>query len=157
MNTTPKQSESIPDSLRYWHSQTELLQTLLQSLKLSLKDASLEPDRWRKLAHVRFVTSMSQQFLDRLFATEESDHQRELESHPEFQKRVAGLRQDHTVIRRELSRILLKLDHTCATSESDCNQVFSDLKELVELIVSHTHREIAALQESVDRDLGGEG
>jgi hemerythrin-like domain-containing protein len=155
MNDKPA-TLNVPDSLRYWQSEAGSFHAVVGAVDAALKTDVTDADRWRKLAHVRFVTTMLQRFLDRLFAAEECDHLAELDRHPEWRHRVNELRSEHAALRSGLTQAMSQLDRACAANVAACDDAFDKLCQLIKAIQQHMHRETELVQDCFDQDYGGE-
>lgn len=144
------------NSLRHWQAETESFRALLVALDMALQLDCTDTDRWRKLGHVRFVTSIAQKFLERLFVVEECEHLSELQQHHEYQHRVKDLQAEHAALRSEMSRAMFGLDRACGANKPACDQAFKELRHVVQHIQQHTRKEEELLQDSCNLDVGGE-
>ena len=147
---------NVPNSLRYWHSEADSFQAVVNALDTTLQTDVVDSDRWRKLAHVRFVSTMLQRFLDRLFASEECEHLTELEQHPKLHHRIEELRREHVTLRNGMSEALFQLERTCAANAKACDESFARLTQLLKLIHRHMQKENELVQDCYDQDIGGE-
>jgi hemerythrin-like domain-containing protein len=155
MNDNP-QVPNAPSSLRYWQSEADSFQAVVSALDAALQTDVSDSDRWRKLAHIRFVTTMLQRFLDRLFAAEECDHLAELDRHPEWQHRVNELRGEHVVLRSGLSQAMSQLDRACGANAAACDEAFDKLCQMIKSIQQHMHKENELIQDCFNQEWGGE-
>jgi hemerythrin-like domain-containing protein len=147
---------NVPNSLRYWQSEADSFHAVVNAVEAALQSDVVDSDRWRKLAHIRFVAAMLQRFLDRLFASEECEHLSELERHPKFQHRVDELRNEHADLRSRVSQSVSQLDRTCGANAAACEETFAKLSQLIEAIQKHMHKENELVQDCVNQEAGGE-
>src|SRR5262245_44100697 len=137
----------------------ELLQHLLQGLRLTAGWEVEGPDASRKLSSLRFVAGSFQRHLERLLALEEYDGYLDLvlAAAPRLARATDALRAEHDRFRAETRRLVQRLERLPATDRAALAGVCGDLLALVGRLEEHSRKEIALIQEALDRDGGGEG
>src|SRR5262249_58636524 len=68
-----------------------------------------------------------------------------------------ALRAEHDRFRAETRRLVQRLERLPATDRAALAEVCGDLLALVDRLEEHSRKEIALIQEALDRDGGGEG
>ena len=153
---TSKKPEFTSNPLQRWQSEWDSVDSVLDGLRTSVPAEPDEADFGRQATHARFVVETVHQLLIKMFDKEESEHQSELLRHPEFQHRVAELRNEHQEIRSELARLGKQLEQTCGGTSAIANEVRGDVGRLVDKIKLHMHNEIQLIQDGWESDTGGE-
>ena len=153
--TAAARSSSFPNWARFWHSEAESFQYILSTLERALQAGNSDQDRCSKLAHIRFLMTLVQRYLERLLASEEREHLTILKQRVELQQRVNALRLEQSRVRSELTRVIFHLDKACASNQDLCNSAFLELQDVVGHMQQHMHHEVNLLQDTIEPGTGG--
>jgi hypothetical protein len=135
----------------------ELLQHLIQGLRVVVAWQVPGPDASRKLSTLRFIAQSFQRHLERLLAVEEDEGYMGLvrESSPRLGRTVDALQAEHEHFRTETSRIAVRLGLLPNTDLPALGQVCDELLALLGQIEKHSKKEMDLLQEAFKQDEGG--
>jgi hypothetical protein len=117
------------------------------------------PDASRKLSTLRFVAGSFQRHLEHLFALEENDGFIDLvlATAPWLGRRTDALKAQHVGFRTEARQLVQKLQGLPPTDIAALNAACAGMLNLLGRIEEHNGKEIALLQEALERVDGGEG
>ena len=134
-----------------------LLRHLVDGLQATLGWQASGGDFSRSLSTLRFISQSFQRHLERLLALEEYDGYLDevAATSPHLARQVDALRGEHTWLRETTRRIVHRLD--CPPDEAEFAGICDDLAELLQRVEKHSRKEVTLLQETFDRDIGGEG
>jgi Hemerythrin HHE cation binding domain len=147
------------DIARQTQIEQDMLKHIMEGLRISAGWPVLGPDASRKLSSLRFVAQSFQRHLEHLLALEEHDGYMDLvlRCAPHLGRATDVLKDEHEQFRSEARRLVLRLERLPATDLAALDKVCSDLLVVLGKIEEHNAKEIALLQEALDRDEGGEG
>ena len=136
-----------------------MLKCITDALRIAISWKLEGPDILRKLSTVRFITRSLQHHLDHLLALEEYDGYMGvvLKLSPASSRQVDALRQEHDEFRKETSRLVHRLEHLSPTDRTTFDHVCNELLVLLGKVDEHSRRETDLLQETFDREGGGQG
>ena len=135
------------------------LRHVTQALEVVIAWSVEGEDVSRKLSSLRFTTELFQRHLERLFALEELDGYMEIvcQMSPEVTDRVGYLKCEHEQFRVAVRRLALQLDRASTTDYAKLDGICKDLRDVIQRIHEHGHRECELLVACFNRDSGGEG
>jgi hypothetical protein len=135
-----------------------MLRHLIEGLRATLSWQGQE-DSSRKLSTLRFFTQSFQRHLERLLALEEYDGYLDEVgvSSPWLSRRVDGLRGEHEGLREATRRAVHRLEQGSPLDPAGLDGLCAEVAALLERVEDHSRKEMGLLQETFDRDIGGEG
>jgi hypothetical protein len=136
-----------------------MLRHLVEGLRATLDWRGQEDDGSRKVSTLRFFTQSFQRHLERLLALEEYDgYLAEVAAaSPWLSRRVDGLRGEHEGLRQATRRVVHGLEQMSPPDPAGFVGLCVEVAALLERVEDHGRREMSLLQETFDRDIGGEG
>jgi hemerythrin-like domain-containing protein len=139
--------------------ENELLEHLLDGLRTTLSLEVRSPDVPRQLSTVRFLAQCLQRHLDRLMALEECDGYMDVVTAavPQMGKAVDALRHEHEAFRLGTSQLVHRLERVSASDAAGFATICQELRSLLQRLDAHGEKEVALVQEAMDREGGGEG
>ena len=128
----------------------QILKHLTGALEVSLNWDAKGVDGSRKLASVRFVMQSLQRHLERQLALEEFDGYMEavLETNPSLSGQIEKLKHEHDEFRSATHRIVSRLDALTPGDASNFEATCHEIRQLLEKLAEHSHKEVDLLQES---------
>ena len=136
----------------------EMLTHITSALRTILDWKSQDYDLSRKLGSLRFSAQSYQRHLERLMALEEHDGYMDaiVAAQPKLVKQVEDLRKEHDDFRRQLNRLVARLENVSPTDREKFAAISTELAELLNKVDEHSACETDLLQEAFLRDEGGE-
>jgi hypothetical protein len=137
----------------------DLLRHLVDGLRATLAWQTDGGDFTRKLSTVRFISQSFQRHLERLLALEESDGYLDdvAAISPRLGRQVDALRAEHDRLREAARRAVHRLEQVSSVDGAGFAGICDDLAALLDRVEGHSREEVMVLQETFDRDIGGEG
>lgn len=113
----------------------------------------------RKLSSLRFAAEVFLRHLERLFAPEELDGYMEIvtQMNPAVTDQVGDLKREHEWFRKVVRKLVLQLERASPIGCEKIDTIGKDLRDVIQRIRDHGHREWDLLVECFNRDTGGEG
>ena len=135
------------------------LRHVTQALEVVIAWSVEGDDLSRKLSSLRFATELFRRHLERLFALEELDGYMDVvcQKSPDVTDQVNDLKCEHEQFRVAVRRLVLQLGRASPTECGKLDWICKDLRDVIQRIHEHGHRECELLVECFNRDSGGEG
>lgn len=139
--------------------ESEALEHVTRALEVAIAWIVEGRDLSRNLSSVRFATELFQRQTERLFALEELDGymDRVCRSHSELTDQVEALKREHEQCRAAVRQLVVRLDMASSTDLVELDAICKGLRDVMQQMVQHRHRESELLVQSINQDTGGEG
>jgi hemerythrin-like domain-containing protein len=136
-----------------------MLRHLVEGLRAALEWRDQGDDYSRKVSTLRFFAQSFQRHLERLLALEEFDGYLDevAANSPWLARQVERLRGDHGRLREATRRAVNDLEQVSPQEPVVFGTICAAVATLLEQVEKHSRKEMGLLQETFDRDIGGEG
>jgi hemerythrin-like domain-containing protein len=137
----------------------KMLAYLIEGLRQTMAWTVQGDDLKRKLSTLRFIARSFHNHMERLMHLEEKDGYMDivLESHPQLDKAVTALRQEHDEIRASLKGVSEGLEKIGPRDTVALTVLCEELATLLKKVDEHHRKECDLFQEAFEREDGGEG
>lgn len=137
----------------------QILEHVKQALRVTLGWKVPREGLARKLSSVQFTLKSFQRHLERLMDMEEQDGYLDFveEFKPSMHARVDRLANDHQQFRARVHYLIPRVEAVRGDDSQALESLCGEIHSLLDEIDHHDREEIELLQESLLRDVGGEG
>jgi hypothetical protein len=145
--------------VRQTQVENRMLQFLIEGLRNTLQWRIQGDDVSRKLSTLKFITRSFRSHLERLLDLEERGGYMDIavERQPQLSKVVESLRQEHDVFRKDIGAFVEELDRVSLNDQNTLAGICERGEILLKKLDAHNKKETDLLQESLEREDGGEG
>ncbi len=148
--------ESIHQQLKI---EQDLLRHIADALRAALDWSAADAGTARKLSTVRFLLETLQRHSHRLWAIHEYDgYMTFVVAHaPETTHAVEELKKGHESIRKRIGQVCSRFEHISDKDHATIAELIASVREILTEYEAHNERELKVIQDTFNRDTGGEG